>query len=61
LALVDGMVAAVAPGRDPHYVFEFIIVDDQITQIDILSDPDLLADLDVDLLPPQKLRDKPSA
>ena len=61
LALVDGMVAAVAPGRDPRYVFEFIIVDDQITQIDILSDPDLLADLDVDLLPPQKLRDKPSA
>ncbi|HEX7104135.1 MAG TPA: sigma-70 family RNA polymerase sigma factor [Nitrolancea sp.] len=60
LALVDGIVGAVAPGRDPHYVFEFMIVGDQIRQIDILSDPELLAGLDVELLPPQKLRDKPS-
>jgi RNA polymerase sigma-70 factor (ECF subfamily) len=60
LALVDGTVGAVAPARDPQYAFEFIIVDDQITQIDILSDPDVLADLDVELLPPQKIRDKPT-
>lgn len=61
LAIVDGLVGAVAPSRDPHYIFEFIIVDDRITQIDILSDPDVLAELDIELLPPQKLRDKPMA
>ncbi|HVX30983.1 MAG TPA: sigma-70 family RNA polymerase sigma factor [Nitrolancea sp.] len=61
LALVDGTVGAVAPSRDPHYVFEFVIVDDRITQIDILSDPAVLAELDIQLLPPQKMRDKPSS
>jgi RNA polymerase sigma-70 factor (ECF subfamily) len=60
LALVDGLVGAVAPSRDPRYVFEFMIVDGRIRQIDILSDPDVLAELDITLLPPEKLRDKPA-
>jgi RNA polymerase sigma-70 factor (ECF subfamily) len=50
-ALVDGMPAAVwATGGRPQVLFEFTVEDGRITAIDLIGDPAVLADLDVEFL-----------
>jgi RNA polymerase sigma-70 factor (ECF subfamily) len=51
LALVDGVMAAAwAPDDEPRRVFNFVITDGKITEIDIVADPTQLRKLDVALL-----------
>ena len=50
-ALVDGTVGlAWAPGGRPKAVFDLTIADGKIVAVDLILDPDVLADLDVVLL-----------
>jgi RNA polymerase sigma-70 factor (ECF subfamily) len=50
-ALIDGAAGAVwAPGGRPKVVFDFTITGDRITRIDLVMDPDRLAELDVLIL-----------
>ena len=53
-ALVDGAVGAVwAAGGTPRTVFDFTIVSGKIVAIDLLADPALLQELDVQILDDQ--------
>ncbi|MBU3067579.1 sigma-70 family RNA polymerase sigma factor [Nocardia sp. NEAU-G5] len=48
LTLIDGNAGAVwSAGGAPRMVFDFTVTDGRITAIDMLADPDLLADLDL--------------
>jgi RNA polymerase sigma factor (sigma-70 family) len=50
-ALIDGAAGAVwAPGRQPRVVFGFTISDGKIVAIDMLADPETLAELDLVIL-----------
>jgi RNA polymerase sigma factor (sigma-70 family) len=50
-ALVDGAVGAVwAPGGRPRVAFSFAITDGRIVGIELLADPERLADLDLAIL-----------
>ncbi len=50
-ALVDGVPGLVwAPGGKPRVVFGFTIAGDKIVQIELISDPDRLSDLDLVVL-----------
>jgi len=51
LALVNGAVGAVwAPGGRPHVVFGFTIMGGKIVAIDLVTDPERLRQLDLELL-----------
>ena len=51
LALVDGRVGgAWAPGGQPHAVFSFVIAGGKIVEIEIVTDPAHLAQLEVEIL-----------
>ena len=51
LAVVDGAAGAVwAVGGRPRVVFEFAIAGGRIVGIDLLSDPERLSQLDLELL-----------
>jgi RNA polymerase sigma-70 factor (ECF subfamily) len=50
-ALVDGVPGAVfAPGGRLYSAFDIVVVDGRIVAIEMIADPDVLAELDVDLL-----------
>ncbi|MFD9796015.1 sigma-70 family RNA polymerase sigma factor [Streptomyces sp. NPDC059070] len=51
LALVDGVPGLVwAPNGSVKVVFDFVVVDGRVTAIDMLADPEQLAELDVTML-----------
>jgi RNA polymerase sigma factor (sigma-70 family) len=51
-ALLDGAVGAVfAPGGTVYSAFEIVVVDGRIVAVEMIADPDVLAGLDVELLP----------
>ncbi|WP_369375861.1 sigma-70 family RNA polymerase sigma factor [Streptomyces sp. cg36] len=51
LALVDGAPGLVwAPNGSVKVVFDFVVVDGRVTAIDMLADPEQLAELDVTML-----------
>jgi RNA polymerase sigma factor (sigma-70 family) len=53
LALVDGFAGAVwAPGGRPRVVFDFIVVDGNIVEIEIVADPHRLSLFDLEILEP---------
>jgi RNA polymerase sigma factor (sigma-70 family) len=48
-ALIEGLAGAVfAPGGSPYAVFDFIVRGGRVTSIELLSDPEALAELDLD-------------
>ena len=50
-ALVDGVAALVwAQGGEPRVVFDLTFADGRIAAIDLLADPELVRELDVELL-----------
>lgn len=51
LAMVDGLPAAVwAPGGTPRVVFDLTVRAGRVVAVDLLTDPDLLAGLNIDLV-----------
>lgn len=51
IALIDGVPGAVwAPGGKPRAVFAFRVIGDQITEIEIVTDPSVVRGLKVELL-----------